>query len=365
MGRGGGGGGGGGFRGGGGSFGGSRGGGGRIGGSFGSGRGGGSFGGGGFNRGGSSGGPSYRPGGGGSFGGSFLGGYLGSKVGRSGGSGGSNQNNDNRPSNKNGGCGTGCGTVLIILIIFALVITLIIAFSSIGSGASGTDIINSTVAREPLPKGSVNETGYYTDEVDWIGNTTTLTSGLKYFYDKTGVQPYVYITDTVNGSHYPSYDELQDYANSLYDQLFTDEAHLLLVFFEYTPSDYMDYYVTGTQAKTVVDTEAGDILLDYIDRYYYDSGLTDEEMFGNSFRDAADRMMEVTKSPWITVFSIFGVFAVLIILFAWWSRAKKQKNLEAQHTEQVLNTPLQKFSDSEAEDLAKKYDTQQEEDENH
>ena len=361
MGRGGGGGGGG-FRGGGGSFGGSRGGGGRIGGSFGSGRGGGSFGGGGFNRGGASGGPSYRPGGGSSFGGSFLGGYLGSRMGRSGG-GGSNQNNDNRPSG--GGRGTGCGTVLIVLVVFVLIVSVIIALSSGSTGSTGgTSITGSTVAREPLPKGSVNETGYYTDEVNWIGNTTTLTSGLKYFYDKTGVQPYVYITDTVNGSHDPTYDELQAYANSLYDQLFTDEAHLLLVFFEYNPSDYMDYYVTGTQAKTVVDTEAGDILLDYIDRNYYNSSLTDEEMFSNSFHDAADRMMEVTKSPWITVFVIFGVFAVLIILFAWWAHAKKQKNLEAQHTEQILNTPLEKFGDSEAEDLTKKYDTPQKDEEN-
>lgn len=51
---------------------------------------------------------------------------------------------------------------------------------------------------------------------------------MKHFYDKTGVQPYVYITDTVNGSQYPSSSDLQNYANDLYDELFTDEAHILL-----------------------------------------------------------------------------------------------------------------------------------------
>ncbi|HWP79204.1 MAG TPA: hypothetical protein VN446_01055, partial [Candidatus Acidoferrum sp.] len=284
------------------------------------------------------------------FGGSFWGAYLGSRLGRSGGGGG---NNDNRPPNGKKS-GSGCGTVLIILLVFAIVISIILAVSSGGIGVTG-----STVAREPLPKGSVNETAYFTDELGWIGNTTQMTAGLKHFYDKTGVQPHVYITDTVNGSHYPTYEELQAYANALYDELFTDEAHILLVFFEYTPSDYMDYYVTGTQAKGVVDTEAGDILLDYIDKYYYDSNLSDEEMFSKAFSDAADRMMEVTKSPWVSVFVMLAVLAILALLFSWWGHAKKQKNLEAEHTKQILNTPIEKFGDTEAGELAKKYDDSQ------
>ena len=72
---------------------------------------------------------------------------------------------------------------------------------------SGSNITKSTIAREPLPKGSVNETDYYTDELGWIHNPSQLVIGLKNFYNKTGVQPHVYITDTVNGSHYPSGEE--------------------------------------------------------------------------------------------------------------------------------------------------------------
>lgn len=356
MGRGGGGGG---SRGGGGSFGGSRGGGGRSGGSFGGGRGGSSFGRGSGSSGGSSfgrgssssggsffGGGSYRSSGGGSFGSSFLGAYLGSKSG----GGSSGGGNNPRPSNGDGSR-RGCGTALIVLLVFIIIIAIVIAISS-----GGTDVTKSTVAREPLPKGSVNETGYYTDELGWISNKTAFTAGLKHFYEKTGIQPYVYITDTVNGSHYPSSSDLQNYANNLYDELFTDEAHLLLIFFEYTPGDYMDYYVTGTQAKGVIDTEAGDILLDYIDKYYYDSSLTEDQMFSKAFSDAADRVMEVTKSPWILVFVVFGIIIVIAILFYWWKHAKKQKNLEAQQTEKILNTPIEKYSDSELEDLAEKYD---------
>lgn len=237
-------------------------------------------------------------------------------------------------------------------------IVAVLGFSNLsyrsGSSESSAPITKSTIAREPLPAGSVNETGYYTDELDWIQSKTTLLAGLKHFYQETGVQPYVYITDTVNGSHSPTSEELDTFANSLYDQLFTDEAHILLVFFEYN-GGYKDWYVCGTQAKTVIDSEAADILLDYIDRYYYYSNLTEDEFFSKAFSDAADRIMEVTRSPWITVWIVLGAVALLAIAFAWWKHAKKQKNLEAKQTEDMLNTPLEQFGDAEAEELAKKY----------
>ncbi|MHC1721388.1 MAG: hypothetical protein AB9844_12080 [Clostridiaceae bacterium] len=351
MGRGGGGGGfgGGGFRGGGGGFGGSRGGGGRIGGSLG-GRGGGIFGGSSRGGGGTFGGNTGNAGGGG--GGFFWPFVLGSFFGR-GFSGGGTGGGPNEPR-KRSGCG--CGTIILILIVFFIIAAVIMNISS-GTNSNGSGIGKSTVQRVPLPTGSVNETDYYTDELNWIENRTTLLNGMKHFYEKTGVQPYLYLTDTVNGSHAPTVDELETYANGLYDQLFTDEAHLLLVFFEYqSNSQYMDWYVVGAQAKSVIDEEAGNILLDYVDRYYYDNSLTEDEFFSKVFIDSADRIMTVTKSPWITVFLVLGAAAIVIVLFTWWRYAKKQKSLEAQKTEEMLKTPLEKFGDTDAEELAKKYE---------
>lgn len=249
--------------------------------------------------------------------------------------------------------------MIIIFILFVL-FSLFGSFMSGSSGNSGgsNDITKSTIEREPLDKSTVNETDYFTDEAGWISNQTELTKGLKYFYDKTGVQPYVYITDNINGSSSTnlSNEEMSNFANQLYDQLFTDEAHLLLVFYEPVSSQYMDYYVTGTQAKSVIDSEAGDILLDYIDRYYYDNNLSDEEVFSKAFHDSADRIMEVTRSPWITVFIVIGSVLLIGLLFIWWQRSKQQKNLEAKQTEEILNTPLEKYGSSEAEELAKKYE---------
>jgi uncharacterized membrane protein len=345
---------------GGGSFGGSRGGGGRSGGiggsSFGGSRGGIS----GAGRGSSS---SGRSGGlfggtsGGSFGGSrnnsgpgFGTGFL---LGRgfrpSGGYGG-----NNKTPKSSGGGGCGCLTAIIILIVIAIILIVIFSIAGSMNSSSNGNITVSSVERVALPPGSVNETSYYTDELGWINNETKLINGLRHFYKETGVQPYLYLTDTINGSHYPTDTELQSFAEGLYDELFTDEAHLLLVFFEYD-GRYMDWYITGTQAKSVIDIEAGNILLDYIDRYYYEDNLTDEEFFSKSFSDAAGRIMTVTRSPWITVFIVFGAVLLIVVLFIWWKKHKEQKNLEAKRREEMLKTPLDRFGDTEAEDLMKKY----------
>ncbi len=265
-----------------------------------------------------------------------------------------------RPGPGTSSSGCGCSPLILGIVVILIVVGIIIASSSgaiFGQSGGGSDVTKSTVQRVALPAGSVNETGYYTDELGWIDNETKLLAGMKNFYQETGVQPYLYITDTVNGSHSPTATDLKNFTEGLYDDLFTDEAHLLLVFFEYNSnSNYMDHCVRGIQAKTVIDDEAADILLDYIGSYYFDNSLSEAEFFSKAFNDAAQRIMTVTRSPWIAVFIVIGVLALVVILFVWWNHNKKQKNLEAQQTEEMLKTPLEKFGDSEVEDLTKKYD---------
>lgn len=250
-----------------------------------------------------------------------------------------------------GGGGGGLAGCLIPLVVI-LIVTLV--FSIIVFSASDGNITRSTIQREPLPRGSVVETGYYTDELGWIDNPTQLTAGMSNFYQKTGVQPYLYITDTIAGSHNPTRDQVEEFAFDLYDQLFVDEAHFLLIFFEYQ-GNYSTWYVAGNQAKTVMDSEASDILLDYIDRYYYSSNMTDEQFFSTAFDKAGTRIMEVTRSPWIPVLIIIGIGVILIIGFAWWKKAKEQKNREAEQTERMLNTPLDTFGDDKIKNLESKY----------
>ena len=249
------------------------------------------------------------------------------------------------------GCGPGCLTSFIVCTILFILIIFLITYA-----ATESRVTKSTVERVPLPKGAVTETAYFTDELGWINNPSKLTAGMKNFYAKTGVQPHLYITDNINGSQSPTDAIAEEFAYELYDELFSDEAHLLLIFFE-NDNFYRTWYMAGRQAKSVIDSEAGEILLDFIDRYYYDS-LSDEEYFSKAFSEAGERIMKVTVSPWIGVFIVFGVLAIVLLLFVFWSKRKKQKNLEAEQTEKILSTPLETFG-GEAEALAGKYEDEE------
>ncbi len=310
---------------------------------------------------------------GGGFGSGFLGGLLGGSLsGRGGGNtspaGGPFEGGD--PGGPAGGgtpstppsAGTqaqkGCGKPLIII---AAVIAGIILLAIVWKLAGGDgDIVRSTVAREALPAGAVTETGYYTDTIGVVEDRKQLEKGLKYFYEKTGVQPYVYMVDEVGGSANPTGYQLEQFARERYGELFKDEAHFLLVYFEQDEAYQCSYYV-GDQAESVVDAEAAEILDGYFGRYYYDTGMTYDEFFSRVFEETADRIMEVSKPGWyalIWVLGILGAGGIAAIGFLWWKHAKKQKNLEAEQTAAILNTPLETFEDAQTTQLEEKYGEQ-------
>lgn len=327
----------GGSRGGGRSFGGSRGGGSRLGGGPSRGRGG--------NRG-SSGGSFNRPTPrGGYYGGipPFLGGYgLGRRS--------------RRPRRYNrGGCG-GCAgggcfssilTILLLLFAFNFIWSMVPGNNN-SSAVETVRVDSSSIEREPIEKGLVNETGYYEDNLGWINRPNELTKGLSHFFEKTNVQPFIYITDNINGNTNPDPTEIDAYANQLYDELFTDEAHLLLVHFENYDAynyEYSFHTVYGSQAKVLMDEEAEGILFDYLDYHYGRESLSEEQFFSEAFSDTADRIMNVTRSPWIPAFIVVGVAIILIVLFNWWRRALSKENV-AKEKAQAKETKSQSDLDS-------------------
>ncbi len=254
----------------------------------------------------------------------------------------------NKPRKKYG-FGDYVFTIIIGFLIFFLIFVLI------GSSFLYEGITKSTIKREPLPKGSVNETEYFYDELGWIDSVTKLEEGMKYFYTETGVQPFLYITDDVVGKGVlPTIEELRQFANETYDKLFTDEAHLLLIFFEYD-SQYASYCLTGVQAKSVVDTEGTDILLDYIDRYYYYSTLNESEFFSKSFYDSASRMMEDMDMVSVILFDLI-IFIALYMIYKWRKKVKAKKKLKAENIKNVLNSDMEELVKDAAEKLADKYE---------
>lgn len=259
-------------------------------------------------------------------------------------------NNGQQPPSQGKSTNSGCGTLFIIVAAFILVVVLGLAL--FGGGCTADSVAASTVERTALAPGTAQETGYYTDEDgDWIHNTAVLQKGMRYFYEETGVWPYVYILP--NGS-VTSTAQLTDMAQQLYGQLFTDDAHFLLVFCDNNQGGFNAGYWAGSSARTVMDDEAAEILADYLWVNYQDAP-SEEEVFSHAFADTADRIMTVTPSPWPVVAVAVAVIIIVIVVFVLVRRRQQAKQREAERMEQILNTPLETFEDASLKDLEKKY----------
>ena len=238
--------------------------------------------------------------------------------------------------------GMGCLTALLMLMIF------FILFSLMTGGGSGSGP-KSTVERTKLDSAYVTKTAYFKDNAGVVGSTTTLEKGLKAFFDKTGVQPYVYFTPDINGDLNPTDNVLDDYTRSLYNDLFGDDGgHMLVVSYGVDRSSY-DYgdlgywYVCGKSADTVMDSEAREIFENYIQHYALelgDGGFDLDDLYSNAFSDTGERIMQVTPNYTMYLIIALVVLVILFLLFRWWQKVKEQKNKEAAHAEAVLNADI-------------------------
>lgn len=316
-------------------------------------------------------------GGGGSFWGGLLGGLIGSS--RSGGSGGGSSMPPQMPTGGPQQLGPGgvppqgpqpqpqpqpdapqgksptggCGTIFIVAAVIFLVVVLVLALG--GGSCSSAGVPPSTVERTALPAGAAHETSYYTDvDGDWIHDPAKLERGLRHFYEETGVQPHVYILP--NGS-VSSYQELQAIAEEKYNELFTDQAHFVLVFCDDGNGHFNAAYWAGAQTGSVLDDEAINIFKAYLSQNYDDLSLSEEEIFSKAFADTADRIMTVTPSPLPIVAVCGAVVIVAAVVFIIVRNRRLAKQREAERMQEILNTPLEQFADSELADLEKKYAT--------
>lgn len=245
----------------------------------------------------------------------------------------------------------GCLSAAIVLIIL-IVIVVFLAYPRMNGGGA---ITASTYQREALPQSAVNETEYLRDDAHWLDNGNVAISGMRYFFKKTGVQPYLWITEELNGSKDASWEEIEAAMDEVYAEEFTDEGHLIILFYEAYPEEYKTAYLAGSAAKAVIDDEASQIILDYLDEYYY-SDMSENEYFAKVFEKSADRMMTVETSPLTIVLIIVGALAALIIVYAIIAAVLKNRRLKRQQDIEILNADVGKIGGDEASRLADKYD---------
>ncbi len=265
-----------------------------------------------------------------------------------------------RPVRRGGGC---VGALALIILIMVLITAFMgMAGRNIFSGLSGTT--KSDTKREKLDSSYVNYVNeWYDDQLGWIGkNNSTLINGLEDFYQYTGVQPYICLVEY--GVVEDNDDARTDYIESLYDELFTDEGHLLFCYFacENDSPDWMDgtwQYIVGKATETVMDENAKDILESNFEHYYTDTSLDVDELFAKTFSAAGKSIM---KGPIhlryvvIIIVAIIAVVIIIILLIRWWKARAAQKNKEQEDLERMLDKPLETFGTDSVDDLKNKYD---------
>lgn len=259
--------------------------------------------------------------------------------------------------------GCGCSSFFATIIFMIIILALLSSFSGVRRNnsmyynykAPSYNDTYSNVERDKFD-GLVQLNGYYSDPdgILYDDEIKPLEQGLKHFYKTTGVCAFVYFVEELE----PGVDGIEE-AAALYDELFNDEGHILLLY-DYTNA-YM-YDACGYEISTTIDSEAIDIMYDYVEAKWSQDSENLGNIFGGGLAEAADRIMykersfgEKYKSIIITIIVSIVVIIIVSILYKWWKAKKAQENKEQEDLEKVLSTPLETFG-NDINDLAAKYD---------
>lgn len=234
---------------------------------------------------------------------------------------------------------SGLGTLIACLIVFAVVI---FSFFMIASDDSD---VTSTINREKIENPIPYDNNCIKDELGYVENTSKLSKNLKNFYNKTGIQSYIYLK---------SYDETltsdsqkDNYAQNWYEQNIDNEDTFLFVYYEDQDPNEIGYmaYVNGKQVTSVMDSEAVNIFWNYIDRYWTDNSLSTVEVFTKTFNSTANTIMEksTTSNDIIKIICIIVGIIIVIggIIYILRMKFKRDKE-KAKETVEILKTPLDK-----------------------
>ncbi len=237
---------------------------------------------------------------------------------------------------------SGLGTLIACFIVFAIII---FSFFSISNKHSD---VASTINREKIENPVAYDNNCIKDELGYIENQSKLSKNLKNFYNKTGIQPYIYLK---------SYDESltsdnqkDEYAQKWYEENIDNEDTFLLVYYEDLNQNEIGYmsYVNGKQVTSVMDSEAVDIFWNYIDRYWTDDSLSTVDVFTKTFDSTAKTIMkrsttskDIIKIGLIIVGIILVIGGIIYILRMKFKRDKEK----AKETVEILKTPLDKSDD--------------------
>ncbi len=230
----------------------------------------------------------------------------------------------------------GCFSFVMVFVVIIVLAIFLGIFSFCGSRTGTRDdngITQSTVNRTPMSASLVTPIDTYFESKSGkfqITDDLSVTDAMRYFFDKTGVQPYLYVLDEIDGDTRPTTSAVMNEGFRRYAELFgSDEGHLLVTLFYYSNYEY-DFYVdliVGDNAVSVMDSEACQILRDNM-IYYLERNYTVDEAVEQAFRAAADNIMGGAKKSGsgsiLTPIVIILIVAAVIALVVYFVQKKKR-----------------------------------------
>ena len=239
---------------------------------------------------------------------------------------------------------TGCATAFIILAVIAVLVFVSIMFSGgFGEPANaGQDITDSTYARTKLTGGEYQNEVH--DELGWL-NTENVSRGLRGYFDKTGVQPAVYLVNRPDliGDGQAQLEEAQ----RIFNEMNLGNNAFLFVYYDDDGTDGDWTIWTGSSAATVMDDEAQQIFADYLEQNWF-SDKNEDDVFIDTFTSTADRIMSRTTNAndvaiwiWIALGVVAAGAAVILIM----KTRRKHEAERAAETERILKTNINDLQD--------------------
>ena len=210
----------------------------------------------------------------------------------------------------------------------------------------------STIARTKLENVPIYDFNVVTDEIDYVEEEFTVGAGLKAFYEKTGIQPYVYFK--AYDSSLITDEEKDVWAEEYFDSKGFNENVFSFVYFEESNPDDVGYMsvVLGYDTITVFDSEALDIFWNYWDNEWYGSGTT-EDVVINAFTRTGNAIMKVSETQKTAnshaVIVLAGMVSTIVMSFVIVilvrSKAKKaeQEIRKAEANAKILSAPLERM----------------------
>lgn len=255
-------------------------------------------------------------------------------------------------------------TGIVLVVLFVLVFVL-----NNGGGSSQT-VEMKGLGREKLTASIQWNGNCVVDEINYINNKNATATGLKEFYDITGMQPYAvfkaYDSSLTNDA------AKQSYAEKWYETNISNEATILYMYFEDTDTSVPGYMacVGGSQTKALWDDLAQDKFWDFIDMYWAmdESVMTTDKLIVQSFVNTGKYITEkgtVTVneqhgivgaiSKVVPFLIVAGVIILIILIVVRVMKLKRAQEKERnEETAAILNAPLD-TADHSADDLVDKY----------